>query len=63
MDFNKVWFPDANLPPFRCVNSTVGWDWWAWGSGFHNVAKTATRNVAKNYSGRFITDENLFCGG
>ncbi|CAF1386675.1 unnamed protein product [Adineta steineri] len=63
MNFNHIWFPDSALPPFRCVTNTAGWDWWAWGSGYHTIAKQATANVAKNYSNRFITDKDVFCGG
>ncbi|CAF4099219.1 unnamed protein product [Adineta steineri] len=63
MNFNNIWFPDSALPPFRCVTNTTGWNWWAWSYGYHKVAKQATANVAKNYSNRFITDKDVFCGG
>jgi hypothetical protein len=63
MNFQNIWFPDANLPPFKCVENTVGWSWWAWDGGFHNIAKNATKTVARNYSKRFVTDEKVFCGG
>jgi len=51
------------LPPFRCVQSTLGWDWWAWDSGYHRVALNATEMVAKKYPKRFVTDARTFCGG
>ncbi|CAF4436811.1 unnamed protein product, partial [Adineta steineri] len=63
MNFKNIWFPDSALPPFRYVTNTTGWNWWAWSYGYHNIAKQATANVAKNYSNRFITDKDVFCGG
>ncbi|UJR07237.1 hypothetical protein I4U23_011525 [Adineta vaga] len=63
MNFENIWFLDGPLPPFKCVTTTDGWNWWAWSNGFHNIAKAATVMVAKNYSGRYKTDPNVFCGG
>ncbi|CAF1675679.1 unnamed protein product, partial [Adineta ricciae] len=39
MNFDNIWFLDGPLPPFRCVTTTAGWDWWAWTNGLHNIAK------------------------
>jgi len=63
LNFHHIWFPDSPLPPFRCVQSTSGWSWWAWGKGHHLTALNATEMVAKKYPKRFVTDARTFCGG
>ncbi len=63
MNFDNIWFPSADLPPYKCMGNTIGQRWWAWDKGEHNIAKTATANVARNYSKRFLTDPKVFCGG
>ncbi|UJR11839.1 hypothetical protein I4U23_016019 [Adineta vaga] len=63
MDFRKIWFPDSVVPPFKCVNDTKGWEWWAWKDGYHLTAKRATKNVAKTYPTEYVVNKEIFCGG
>jgi hypothetical protein len=62
MNFNSIWLA-GQASSYICGGHTVKSTWIYWNNNTLRSVQNAKRNIIKQYPNRFITDENIMCGG
>ncbi|UJR16641.1 hypothetical protein I4U23_003541 [Adineta vaga] len=62
MNFDSIWLA-GQLSTYICGGNTVGSKWIYWTNDSLRSVQNAKRTISKEYPNRFITDENIMCGG
>ncbi|UJR07176.1 hypothetical protein I4U23_011464 [Adineta vaga] len=62
MNFNSIWLA-GQLSSYICGGNTAGSNWIYWTNDSLRSVRNAKQTLSKQYPNRFITDENIMCGG